>query len=194
MTNYPIPLRNPFTEKQVSALRAGDTVTICGTLYTGRDRLHAHLHHGGAAPVPLRDQGVYHCGPIIIKEAAGWRVVAAGPTTSIREEPYMAAIIANHGVRVIIGKGGMGDSTRAACRDHGCVYLQAVGGAAASLASRIKAVRNVYLLEEFGATEAMWEFEVSGLEAFVGIDAHGGSLYDQVSRDSAQRLQQLLAL
>ena len=181
----------PFSEAAVRALRAGDTVRVGGTLFTGRDRLHKFLAEGGSSPADLRDGALFHCGPVAVQEGTGWRIVAAGPTTSIREEPYMAKIVAEQGVRVIIGKGGMGAETRAACKRYGCVYLQAVGGAAALLAKRIKRVETVYLLEEFGATEAMWRLAVEGLEAVVGIDTAGGDLFESVREASAARLAEL---
>ena len=185
-------LRYPFSESAVRDLRAGDIVRVSGRVFTGRDRLHKHLAEGGACPVPLTGGAIFHCGPVVIPDGAGWRVVAAGPTTSVREEPYMAAVIRAHGVRVIIGKGGMGASTRAACERFGCVYLQAVGGAAALLARRITRVAGVHFLEEFGATEALWELEVEDFEAVVGIDAHGRSLYDDIRAASTDALRRLV--
>ena len=140
----------------------------------------------------LRDGEVDHCGPVVVPHDGGWRVVAAGPTTSVREEPYMAQVIARHGVRVIIGKGGMGAATQAACVRHGCVYLQAVGGAAALLAQRIRRVEGVHFLEAFGATEALWILEVEAFEAVVGIDTHGRNLFDEVRDASAETLRHLV--
>ena len=175
---------------------------VSGRVCTGRDRLHKHLSEGGACPADLRDGALFHCGPVVVPRSpdpaqppdgrVGWRVVAAGPTTSVREEPYMARVIERFGVRVVIGKGGMGEATRAACARFGCVYLQAVGGAAALIAQRIKRVAQVHFLEEFGATEALWELDIEGLEAVVGIDASGRSLYDEVRDASAVRLRRLL--
>ena len=191
-----IKLSFPFTEEKIRALKVGDEVLISGIVYTGRDAVHKYLHEGGALPpeVKLRDGIIYHCGPVVVPETDGsWRVVAAGPTTSSREEPYMAGIIARYGVHVVIGKGGMGATTQEACRRHGCVYLQAVGGAAVSLADRIRGVRQVHFLEEFGATEAMWGFEVADFEAVVTIDTHGHSLYDDVAANSRRELDRLLA-
>ena len=106
----------------------------------------------------------------------------------MREEPYMADIIAEHGLRVVMGKGGMGATTRDACRVYGCVYIQAVGGAAAVIAQGIKKVRNVYLLDEFGPTEAIWELEIDGIEGIVGMDAYGRSIYEDVERCSSGKL------
>ena len=182
----------PFSEASVRGLRAGEMVRVNGRVFTGRDRLHKHLAEGGECPVSLRDGALYHCGPVVVADGSGWRVVAAGPTTSVREEPYMARVIERYGVRLIIGKGGMGASTQAACVRFGCVYLQAVGGAAALLAQRIRRVEGVNFLEAFGATEALWQFEVDGFEAVVGMDAHGRNLFDEVRESSAAVLRQLL--
>jgi fumarate hydratase class I len=107
-------------------------------------------------------------------------VTAAGPTTSIREEPYQAEIIRKFGLRGVIGKGGMGERTLAACKECGCVYLHAIGGAAQVLAECVKKVRHVYLLEKFGSPEAIWELEIENFPAVVTMDAHGGSLHKEI--------------
>lgn len=186
-----IQLASPFTEEKIRALKVGDNVEISGVLFTGRDAVHKYLHDGGKLPpeVDLRGGILYHCGPVVIKDSGGeWKVVAAGPTTSIREEPYQADIIKQFGLRGVIGKGGMGARTLAACRHYGCVYLHAIGGAAQVLAQCIKKVRGVYLLEKFGAPEAIWELEVEGFPAVVTMDAHGGSLHEQVLAASQAEL------
>ena len=186
-----IPLSFPFTEDKVRALKVGDAVGISGVVFTGRDAVHKYLHEGGALPpgVNLRDGIIYHCGPVVMKDEQGqWKVTAAGPTTSIREEPYQGQIIRDFGLRGVIGKGGMGDRTLAACREHGCVYLHAIGGAAQVLAECVKKVRNVYLLEEFGSPEAIWELEVVDFPAVVTMDAHGNSLHAEVLKASQTEL------
>jgi fumarate hydratase class I len=186
-----IALESPFTEAKVRALGVGDAVEISGVLFTGRDAVHKYLHDGGGLPpeVNLRDGILYHCGPVVLKDADGaWRVTAAGPTTSIREEPYQAMIIEKFGLRGVIGKGGMGERTLAACREHGCVYLHAVGGAAQVLAECITRVRNVYLLDKFGSPEAVWELEVARFPAVVTMDAHGGSLHREIFAASEAEL------
>jgi fumarate hydratase class I len=190
-----IPLTTPVSEAQIRALKVGDAVEITGTLYTGRDAVHKHLAKGGALPagVSLRDGILYHCGPVVIKDEAGrWKVIAAGPTTSAREEPYQGDIIRKFGLRGVIGKGGMGARTLAACHEAGAVYLHAVGGAAQVLAEHIKAVRGVYFLEEFGSPEAIWELEVERFPAVVTMDAHGHSLHQQVFEASQAALSQRL--
>ncbi len=188
----PTALTTPLDEATVRSLTPGTAITLSGTIYTGRDRLHRHLYDGHPAPVPLHDGVIFHCGPVVVATDDGWRIVAAGPTTSMREEPYMARIIAEHGIRLIIGKGGMGAATVAACRRYGCVYVQAVGGAAASIAATISRVGRLWFAAEFGTTEAMWELTVANLPGVVAIDAHGRSLYDQVAADSKRQLATLL--
>lgn len=186
-----ISLSAPFTAEKIGALKVGDPVELTGVLYTGRDAVHKYLHEGGALPpeVNLREGILYHCGPVVIKDANGeWKVTAAGPTTSIREEPYQWQVIRDFGLRGVIGKGGMGDRTLEACQKYGCVYLHAVGGAAQVLAECIKKVRNVYMLEKFGAPEAIWELEVERFPVVVTMDAHGGSLHNQVLADSKKAL------
>ena len=190
-----IQLTAPFTEAKMRALKVGDPVEISGTLYTARDAVHKYLHDGGQLPaeVKLRDGILYHCGPVVMKDEQGrWKVTAAGPTTSIREEPYQAGIIQKFGLRGVIGKGGMGERTLAACKEHGCVYLHAVGGAAQVLAECIKSVRNVFFLEKFGSPEAIWELEVERFPAFVTIDAHGNSLHKEVFAASQTELARVL--
>ncbi len=195
-------LAYPFREADVRALRAGDTVSVNGKIWTGRDRFHKHFADGGRLPVDFRDGALYHCGPVVVKGEesgvgrggrCGWKVVAGGPTTSVRENAYEPEFIARTGVRLIIGKGGMDGRTLEACRKHGAVYLQAVGGAAAVTAHAIERVANVYLLDEFGAAEACWEFVVRDFRCVVAMDSHGTSLFAHVAEESRKRLSELFA-
>jgi fumarate hydratase class I len=186
-----ISLKTPIEESVIRALKVGEEVGITGTLYTGRDAVHKYLHEGGKLPAGVDFKGgvLYHCGPVIIKDEAGaWKCVAAGPTTSIREEPYQGQVIRDFGLRGVIGKGGMGDRTLDACQKHGCVYLHAIGGAAQVLAQCIRRVKNVYMMEEFGAPEAIWEFEVVDFPAVVTMDANGNSLHREVLAASQAEL------
>lgn len=187
-----IELKSPFTESKVRALKAGDAVSLTGRVYTGRDKFHKYFVDGGKLPVDFTDGALYHCGPVILPEGKGWRVVAAGPTTSVRENPYEPAFIAKSGVRVIIGKGGMDAAVLAAMKKYGCVYIQAVGGAAALSAASVKYVAGVSLLETFGAAEAVWHFDMQDFRGVVAMDARGNSLFAQVANTSATRLTQLL--
>lgn len=186
----------PFTEEKIRSLKVGEPVSISGVIFTGRDAVHKYLHEGGALPdgVSLKDGIIYHCGPVVVKDPAGeWKVTAAGPTTSIREEPYQGGIIRDFGVRGVIGKGGMGDRTLKACQEHGCVYFHAIGGAAQVLAECVKKVRNVHMLEQFGSPEAIWELEVENFPAFVTMDANGNSLHQEVMAASSAALARNLA-
>jgi fumarate hydratase class I len=186
-----IKLSFPFTEEKIRALKVGDEVLISGVVFTGRDAVHKYLHEGGKLPpgVSLQDGIIYHCGPVMMQQPDGaWKCNAAGPTTSIREEPYQWQIIRDFGLRGVIGKGGMADKTLAACREYGCVYLHAVGGAAQVLAECVKKVRNVYFKEEFGSPEAIWELEIVDFPAVVTIDAHGHSLHQEVFEQSRAAL------
>ena len=183
----------PFLEKDVRMLKAGDAVLVSGRVFTGRDRFHKHFADGGRLPVDFRDGALFHCGPVVIKDEQGnWKVVAAGPTTSIREEPYQGDIIKQFGLRAVIGKGGMGEKTLAACKEFGCVYFHAIGGAAQVLASNIKKVKDVHFMEKFGSPEAMWELEVVKFPVVVTMDSHGRSLHKEVLENSTKVFNQLV--
>lgn len=184
-----IVLRTPVTEEQIRALKVGDVVLITGEMYTGRDAVHAHLMKN-APPVDMRGSVLYHCGPVMLKTGEKWTVKAAGPTTSAREEPYQADVIKNYGVRVVIGKGGMGKKTLAALKEHGAVYLNGIGGAAQYYARAIDEVLDVHLLE-FGIPEAMWHLRVHDFVAIVTMDSHGNSLHALVEAETAGHLAEL---
>ena len=188
-------LSYPFSERDIRSLKAGDAVSITGRIYTGRDKFHKFFADGGKLPVDFRDGAIYHCGPVVVRMKNGgsaWKVVAAGPTTSVRENAYEPDFIAKSGVRLVIGKGGMDANVLAAMKKHGCVYIQAVGGAAAISAAAIRQVAGVSLLDEFGAAEAVWHFDVEGFRGVVAMDAHGHSLFDAVRTRSEQRLGELV--
>jgi fumarate hydratase class I len=182
-----VVLQAPISEEQVRSLKVGDVVLINGALHTGRDALHKYLVDHDS-PVDLNGGVIYHCGPVMTKDGEGnWRVMAAGPTTSIREEPYQGEIMKKFGLRAVIGKGGMGPKTLAALQEHGGVYLNAIGGAAQYYAECIKKVEGVDKME-FGVPEAMWHLQVEGFAAIVTMDAHGNSLHADVDKDSLAKL------
>ena len=185
-TGREIALQAPISEEQIRSLKVGDVVLISGRIYTGRDAVHAHLMKH-EPPVDLCGAVLYHCGPVVAKENDGWRITAAGPTTSIREEPYQAEILKRYGVRVVIGKGGMGPTTLAGLKESGAVYLNGIGGAAQFYARCIERVDGVSLTE-FGTPEAMWHLWVRDFPAIVTMDAHGNSLHRDVEADSAKVL------
>ena len=186
-------LSSPLSEEAIRELRVGDQVLISGTVFTGRDAVHKYLHDGGELPGEVNLDGgiLYHCGPVVLRGVNGeWKVTAAGPTTSIREEPYQGDIMRWYGIRGVIGKGGMADKTLAACKEHGAVYLHAIGGAAQVLAECITKVRGVHMLEEFGSPEAIWEFEMKAFPAVVTMDSHGESLHKDILAKSEDALAQ----
>jgi fumarate hydratase class I len=186
-TGREVALNAPLTEEAVRALKVGDVVMVSGRMFTGRDAVHSHLMKN-APPVDLKGSVLYHCGPVVVKEGDTWRVTAAGPTTSIREEPYQGEIIKRYGVRAVMGKGGMGAKTLAALKEHGAVYLNAIGGAAQFYARAIERVDDVSLLE-FGTPEAMWHLRVKDFPAIVTMDAHGNSLHKDVEQASGVQLE-----
>jgi fumarate hydratase class I len=171
----------PVTAERIRELRVGDEVLVSGRLLTARDAAHRYLVKRLDERVKALVEGrfIYHCGPVVAQDprTGGWRFVAAGPTTSMREEPWQADVIARYGVRGVIGKGGMGPKTLAALREHGAVYLHAVGGLAVTLARWVTRVHGVHMLDELGVTEAIWDIEVKDFPAVVTMDAHGESLH-----------------
>lgn len=184
-----VELQAPISEEQIRSLQVGDVVKISGRMYTGRDAIHKYLSENDS-PVDLNGQIIYHCGPVVSKnEDGGYEIKAAGPTTSIREEPYQGDIMKRFGIRAVIGKGGMGPKTLAALEEHGGVYLNAIGGAAQYYADCIKAVEGVDLMQ-FGIPEAMWHLRVEDFTAVVTMDSHGNSLHADVDKSSLEKLAQ----
>jgi fumarate hydratase class I len=186
-----IRVQTPLREADVRGLKAGDMVLLSGTVFTGRDEVHKYLHKGGDLAV-LQGGVIYHCGPVVLEQDGTYRVMAAGPTTSIREEPYQSDVIRRFGVKAVIGKGGMGPKTLQACRELGCVYLHAIGGAAQIYARCVEGVDGVFL-KQFGSPEAVWQLRVKEFPAVVTMDAHGRSLHQEVADGSKGKLLAVLA-
>ena len=189
LTGREVVLTAPLTEAQMRALKVGDVVLINGEMNTGRDNVHAYLMKN-PPPMDLNGSVLYHCGPVMLKQGDEWKVKAAGPTTSIREEPYQADVIKKYGVRAVIGKGGMGAKTLAALKECGAVYLNAIGGAAQYYARTVEKVLGVELME-FGVPEAMWRLRVKNFAAIVTMDAHGNSLHVDVEKTTGEALETL---
>jgi fumarate hydratase class I len=199
----------PLDEETIRSLAVGDPVSLSGVMLTGRDAAHKWMvdtfvkkirtPHGDDLEVydairPLLDGGViYHCGPVVAGlDTADYRFVAAGPTTSIREEPYQGDVMRHFRMRGVVGKGGMGPKTLAACQEVPGVYFHAVGGAATLIAQTVERVLGVYKLD-FGVPEAMWVIEVKEFPAVVTMDSHGGSLHAEIEQKSKAVLEKLLA-
>jgi len=188
-------LKLPVAEDAIRNLKVGDFVELTGRMITGRDAAHHWLmqeYREEVAPF-MENTVIYHCGPVVAENEDGtYDFVAAGPTTSIREEPYQADVIGRYGLRGVIGKGGMGAKTLAGLGEHGAVYLHAVGGAAQVLARAIPRVERVFMLSEFGVPEALWVIEVERFPVMVTMDSHGASLHAEVEERTRAKLRELL--
>ncbi|OQA37349.1 MAG: L(+)-tartrate dehydratase subunit beta [Acidobacteria bacterium ADurb.Bin340] len=192
-----IRLSTPISEAEARRLKVGDEVLLSGRIVLSRDLGHKYMKEQKPEWLrPLLDEAViYHCGPVVARNEDGtWRFVAAGPTTSIREEPYQAEVLETYRVRGVIGKGGMGPRTSAGLQKVGACYFHATGGAGALLAERVKQVVDVRMLEDFGSPEAFWIIEVEDFPLVVTMDSHGGSLHDEVLQASQARAKALMAL
>lgn len=185
-------LKIPLTEKQVKELKIGDIVYLDGIIYTARDEAHLHAleyyEKGKKLPVEFRGNAVFHCGPIMKKEKGKWKLVASGPTTSSRMNSLEPKFIEIFRPSCIIGKGGMNEETKKAMEKFSCVYLAITGGTAVLSAKGIKEVIGVHW-EELGMPEALWILNAENLgPLIVGIDAHGNSIYEGVSKKVQENL------
>jgi fumarate hydratase class I len=202
-----VDLSIPISEEEVRALHVGDTVRLSGVMVTGRDTAHKYMIENfiRTDEVPeseqplyetlnglLREGMIYHCGPVVRQREDGeWEFVAAGPTTSIREEVYEPEVMEHFGLRGVIGKGGMGPNTLRACQDYGAAYFHAVGGAASLIAAAVKEVVAVHKKDAFGVPEAFWVIRVEDFPAVVTMDTHGRSIHDDVEATSQAALERL---
>jgi len=185
----------PVEEQQIRQIPMGTNLELSGRMITGRDAAHKWLLEKYREEVAEYLEGtvIYHCGPVVRQHPDGtWEFVAAGPTTSIREEPYQAKVIERYGLRGVIGKGGMGEQTLRGLEKSGALYLHAVGGAAQVLAQAVQKVERVFMLEEFGVPEAMWVIQVERFPVMVTMDSHGSSLHDVVEKRSLDEFKRLL--
>ncbi len=179
-------LKSPLSEGDVEKLRVGDVVYISGVVVTARDEAHRKvleaLEAGADLPVDLRGLVLYHCGPVARRRPDGsWEIMAAGPTTSMRMESVEAEFIARTGVKLVVGKGGMGPRTAEAMKRYKAAYAVFTGGAGALAAESVRRVLGVYWLEELGVPEAMWVLEVEDFGPLVvTIDSTGRNFYEEL--------------
>lgn len=198
----------PISDEDIRSLKAGDNVALTGVMLTGRDAVHKWMietfikktraPQGDDLEVyeaikPLAEGGViYHCGPVVSGLDTGdYKFVAAGPTTSIREEPYQGDVMRHFNMKGVIGKGGMGAQTLAACNEVPCVYFHAVGGAASLIAQSVETVLGVHKMD-FGVPEAIWVLQVKEFPVVVTMDSHNTSLHAEVEEKSTAKLADLL--
>ena len=199
----------PISDETTRSLKVGEPVSLSGVMLTGRDTVHKWMietfikktrePQGDDQEVyeaikPLLDGGViYHCGPVVAGiETQEYKFVAAGPTTSTREEPYQADVMKHFNAKGVIGKGGMGPKTLAGCQEVPFVYFHAIGGAASYIAQSVEKVLGVYKMD-FGVPEAMWVIRVEDFPAVVTMDSHGQSIHEQIQEQSRQKLAELIA-
>ncbi len=172
----------------VSFIHAGDIIYIDGLIFTARDLAHKRMMEE-EPPFNMKGNAIYHCGPIARKEGERWKIIAAGPTTSRRMEPYEHEVIKRYGVKIIIGKGGMGENTARACKEHGAIYAVFTGGAAVLAASKIKRVVDI-AWQELGMADAMWVFEVENFGPMVvSIDSMGNNLMEDIRKKAIERVE-----
>jgi fumarate hydratase class I len=198
----------PISDESIRSLKVGDPVSLTGVMATGRDTAHKWLietfirktrpPQGDDMQIyeelkKLLNGGlIYHCGPVVSGlDTKEYKFVAAGPTTSIREEPYQAEVMKHFNMKGVIGKGGMGAKTLKGCEETPAVYFHAIGGAASYIAQSVKKVLGVYKME-FGVPEAMWVIEVRDFPVVVTMDSHGGSQHAVIDAGSKEVLERLL--
>lgn len=202
-------ITTPISDDVIRELKVGEPVALSGIMVTGRDAAHKWLietfvkqtrpPQGDDLQIYeelkslLNGSVIYHCGPVVSGlDTKEYKFVAAGPTTSIREEPYQADVMKHFNAKGVIGKGGMGAKTLKGCQEVPFVYFHAIGGAASFIAQSVQKVLGVYKLE-FGVPEALWVIEVKDFPVVVTMDAHGGSQHAAIDASSKEVLEQLLA-
>ncbi|MBN1756636.1 fumarate hydratase C-terminal domain-containing protein [bacterium] len=190
-----INLKTPISEEDIRKLRCGDVVGLSGIIVTARDAGHKLMVEERPQFLDEYLNGgiIYHCGPVVKNENGVWSFVSAGPTTSIREEPYQAAVIESYHLRGMIGKGGMGAKTLNACQHFGACYFHAIGGAGTLIAKSVKEIINVFKLEEFGTPEAFWVCRAENFPVIVTMDSQGESLHERVEKETAENYQRILS-
>jgi len=191
-----IQLQIPLSAKDVKNLSVGDTVFLSGKLFTARDETHKKMlelkRKGKKIPFNPKEMVLYHSGPVVKKEKNKWVIVSAGPTTSTRMEIFESEFLSQFKVRMIIGKGGMGEQTLKALKKTDAVYTHFTGGAGALAAKSIKKVENVYFLKELGIPEAAWILTVANFgPLIVTMDAKGNSFYTHLEKEIRKNLEKI---
>ncbi len=186
-------LKTPLKPKKIKKLEIRDTIQITGKIFTARDAAHKQLLTNNKKPsINLKNYPCFHCGPVMKKEKNKWKIVSAGPTTSMRLEDLEPEFIEKFGTKIFIGKGGMGEKTLEALKEHGGIYAQFTGGAGSLMANSVKKVEKVHYLKELGIPEAIWEFKVEKFgPLLVTMDSHGNSLHAKISQKVSQNLDRI---
>ncbi|MEM0298926.1 MAG: FumA C-terminus/TtdB family hydratase beta subunit [Thermoplasmata archaeon] len=184
-------LEIPRDFNKIRELKMGDVIYISGKIFTARDEAHQLMlelfEKKEKLPFNPAEMVLYHCGPVVKKENGEWKVLAAGPTTSSRMDLFEKEVIEAYGIKIIVGKGGMGDRTAEALKNIGGIYATFTGGAGALAAKSFKKVLNVYYLDELGSPEAMWIFEAEKFgPLIVSIDSQGKN-WNKISREEMEK-------
>lgn len=201
-------ITTPISDETIRDLKVGDSVALSGIMVTGRDAAHKWMIETFIKKTRppqdddmqvyeelkklLKGSVIYHCGPVVSGlDTKQYKFVAAGPTTSIREEPYQADVMKHFNIKGVIGKGGMGPKTLKGCEETPAVYFHAIGGAASYIAQTVTKVHGVFKMD-FGVPEAMWVIEVKDFPVVVTMDSHGGSQHAVIDDSSKKVLDGLL--
>lgn len=189
-------LKTPLKPKKIKKLKIKDTIQITGKTFTARDAAHKKLLTNNKKdkkpPIDLEKYPCFHCGPVMKKEKDKWKIVSAGPTTSMRLEDLEPDFIEKFGTKIFIGKGGMAEKTLEALKKHGAIYAQFTGGAGSLMANSVKKVEKVHYLKELGIPEAIWKFKVKKFgPLLVTMDSHGNSLHQKISQKVNQNLDRI---
>ena len=190
-------LETPLDPEEVKNLRVNEPFKITGKIFTARDAAHEKLlaleEAGEEPPFDLSAYPCFHCGPVMKKENDSWKVVSAGPTTSIRMEIFEDEFMDKFGTKIFIGKGGMGEDTSAALKKHGGVYAQFTGGAGSLMAGSVEEVEDVHYLDELGVPEAIWVCRVNEFgPLLVTMDSTGESIHRDISKVIERNLEKEL--
>jgi len=188
-------LKIPISDDDITKLRIGDTIYVSGILVSARDSAHVRMvesiRKGEKLPVDLKGGVIYHAGPVALKQGDTWRIISMGPTTSARMDDFEPEVIEKLGVKLVIGKGGMGPKTTEAMRKFKAAYAIFTGGAGVLAAKAIKRVLGVHWLD-LGIAEAMWILEVENFGPLtVVIDSYGNNYYEDLRKNVREKVKEL---
>jgi len=172
-------LTTPIKDEDIESLNAGDIVFLDGTLVTCRDVAHRRLIElGMPLPVDLKGMAILHAGPIIAKDGDAWKMISIGPTTSMRMEKFEKPFIQQTGVKLIVGKGGMGPETVAGCKEHKALHAVFPGGCAVLAATEVEEIERVEW-QELGMPESLWVSRVKNFgPLIISIDTKGNNIFE----------------
>jgi len=201
-------LVTPIKDEDILSLHVGDVVKLNGVGVTSRDMAHKYMVERlienrknlseedrriyNALKETLTGGFIYHSGPIVRMQEGKWKFLSSGPTTSIRTEVYQHKVIKHFNVKVVIGKGGMGELTLRACQENRTIYLHGIGGAGVLNAESVVEVLDVFKLDEFGTPEAIWKIKVEGFTGIITMDAYGQSLHQTLFKETMKRFESIL--